>query len=305
MLPAFLACGLGTWAGFLYIGSKARRRSWLWTSALYGVGAIVLWVLFSSVPVDESGETVEGTWQDTVSGVYLFALWGIGILHTLVVHPRWLEWRRRPDPAGLLPVSSPTHPYAVAQPVPVPVPGGVGEPWAEFVRDAEAARLQFRSAAAGVRPGPLRDSLWGLAERIDASVHECRRIAGTGEALAAARRGIDVTGIDEELAQAQGRRAERLDDERLAATIAALEAQRSTAARMDEVIDDTVSRLRLLDARLGEAVARMLELSAQSVAAGADPSVLALSSDVDSLVGDLEALRQAVEETHTPDALHP
>jgi ABC-type phosphate transport system auxiliary subunit len=69
---------------------------------------------------------------------------------------------------------------------------------------------------------------------------------------------------------------------------------------MDEVIDDTLSQLRLLDARLGEAVVRMLELSAQAEVALAVPQ---LSSEVDDLVTDLEALRQAVEETHAVDVL--
>jgi hypothetical protein len=42
-------------------------------------------------------------------------------------------------------------------------------------------------------------------------------------------------------------------------------------------------------------VVRALELSAQ---ASVDASASSLSSDVDSLVTDMEALRQALEETH-------
>jgi hypothetical protein len=46
---------------------------------------------------------------------------------------------------------------------------------------------------------------------------------------------------------------------------------------------------------MGEAVVRALELSAQATA---PDSALSLSSDVDGMVTDLEALRQALEETH-------
>ena len=46
---------------------------------------------------------------------------------------------------------------------------------------------------------------------------------------------------------------------------------------------------------MGEAVVRALELSAQ---ASADASVSTLSTDVDTMVSDMEALRQAMEETH-------
>jgi hypothetical protein len=61
------------------------------------------------------------------------------------------------------------------------------------------------------------------------------------------------------------------------------------------VVEDARSQLRLLDARMGEAVVRALELSAQ---ASVDASVSSLSTDVDGMVTDMEALRQALEETH-------
>jgi len=55
-------------------------------------------------------------------------------------------------------------------------------------------------------------------------------------------------------------------------------------------------RLQLLDARLDEAVARAVELSLN-----ADVGALGgLGSDVDAVVGDMEALRQALEETNRP-----
>ena len=62
---------------------------------------------------------------------------------------------------------------------------------------------------------------------------------------------------------------------------------------MDEVILDTRDRLRLLNARLDEAVARAYELSVQA----SDVADLSgLGDDVDGLVLEMEALRQGLEE---------
>ena len=64
--------------------------------------------------------------------------------------------------------------------------------------------------------------------------------------------------------------------------------------RLDRVIDDAEGRLRLLNARLDEATARTIELSVQA----SDVEELGgLGQDVDAMVEEMEALRQAVEET--------
>ncbi len=67
---------------------------------------------------------------------------------------------------------------------------------------------------------------------------------------------------------------------------------------MDAVVNDAQDRLRLLDARLDEAAARAVELSVEA----SDEGMLGLSSDVDDVVTDMEALRQALEETSNPPA---
>ena len=67
--------------------------------------------------------------------------------------------------------------------------------------------------------------------------------------------------------------------------------QRDTAARLDGVIDRAQSELRLLDARLDEAVARTLELSAHASTGAAAAS--GLGADVDSLVTEMESLAGA------------
>ena len=76
-----------------------------------------------------------------------------------------------------------------------------------------------------------------------------------------------------------------------------LQAQLDSTSRIIGVARDARARLQLLDARLDEAVARAVELALSSEDAAA---VGGLGSDVDAVVGDMEALRQALEETNRP-----
>ena len=68
--------------------------------------------------------------------------------------------------------------------------------------------------------------------------------------------------------------------------------QLASAQRLETTINDARDRLRLLDARMDEAVARAIELSVR----GGDVELGGLGNDVDGLVGDMEALRQGLEE---------
>lgn len=179
-------------------------------------------------------------------------------------------------------------------------PFTLNEPWRGFVQDALAARSRFREASERTRSGPLRDTLRGVASRLEDGVSECWRIARQGESLVQSRRNINTSTIDRELAEAESAATAKPDDEIWARTLESLRAQRATADRMDVVIEKARSELRLLDARMGEAVVRALELSAQTYLD--TDSASSLSSDVDGMVTDLEALRQALEETHGPGA---
>ena len=172
------------------------------------------------------------------------------------------------------------------------------EPWRRYVQEALQARNRFDEAVGRTRPGPLRDHLADIAERMRTGVEECWLIAKRGQALVDARRGIDLADVDRQLAEvadAQGAGPDTTTpDPSLARVAQSLEAQRATAARLDRVIGQAHSELRMLDARLDEAVARTLELSAHSAA---DATVEGLGSDVDALVTEMESLRQALEET--------
>jgi hypothetical protein len=167
------------------------------------------------------------------------------------------------------------------------------EPWRRFVQDALQARNRFAESVGRTPSGPLRERLDEIAARMQTGVEECWMIAKRGQALVRARRGIDLPGVERQLAQLGS--GETGADPSADAVLQSLQVQRATAERLDGVIGRTESQLRLLDARLDEAVARTLELSAHAGVEAA--AVSGLSIDVDSLVTDMEALRLALEET--------
>jgi hypothetical protein len=79
-----------------------------------------------------------------------------------------------------------------------------------------------------------------------------------------------------------------------------LQSQLGSADRIQKVAYDARDRLRVLNAQMDEAVARAVELSLKAT----DIAALGgLSQDVESLVVELESLRQALDETSgTPGA---
>jgi hypothetical protein len=310
LLFGILSCGLFVWAGFMWIGSRYGRADWWRWAAFYG-GCAALTLLITSWGTAVDDGTGTSVWQDVFVVPYFVLL--AGVVHQIALHVQQTGQRRAAllagralpgpmrygPPSTYRPVAAQPHPQPMPAPPPPPPPAAP-EPWAGFVRSAEQARVRFRAAAARVRPGPLYETIEDLAARIDASVGECRRIATRGKVLAEARAGIDTARLDQNLAAAEARHEAEPDDERDAGTVVALRSQRATAERLDRVIEDTIDQLRLLDARFGDAVARMLELSAQAEIAARVPE---LSGDIDGLLTDLEALRLAVEETEALDVV--
>jgi hypothetical protein len=175
-------------------------------------------------------------------------------------------------------------------------PFTLSDPWRRYVVEAQEARKRFDQAVRRAESGPLRDRLKEIGERLEVGVRECWRIARHAETLTEARRTIDVRRITWELQQVAPRARGRNPDPSVAATVEALQAQLATASRMDQTLADAESRLRLLDARLDEAVTRAVELSVQAQ----DLTDLAgLEGEVDSVVTDMEALRLALRETES------
>ncbi|MCU1453940.1 MAG: hypothetical protein JWN46_2086 [Acidimicrobiales bacterium] len=174
-------------------------------------------------------------------------------------------------------------------------PFGVNEPWRNFVVGALLARTRFGKALTTMRPGPLREHLTEIGGRIDDAVDEVWRIARRGQLLADARKQVDDTNARWQLQQLQTTSSSQPDPSGTAAqTAEALQSQIATAARMDGLLSETRSRLQLLDARLDESVTRAIELSVQAdTPSQLDPLV----QDVDGIVTEMEALRQALDDT--------
>lgn len=175
-------------------------------------------------------------------------------------------------------------------------PFGVGEPWRKFVSEALQSQRRFAEAIRGMAGGPLQERLVEIGGRLDTGVEEVWEIARRGHLLAQARKRLDPAAAQYELGQVveENREHAWVEDSPVAQTARALQAQIDTAARMDGVIRDTVNRLRLMDARMDEMVTRAVELSVQ---AQSSDDLGGLGADVDGLVTEMEALRQALDET--------
>lgn len=175
-------------------------------------------------------------------------------------------------------------------------PFTLGDPWNRLVQDALAAQRQFDDAVRRARGGPLKERLDEIAQRIDDGVADCWRIAQSGNALADARRRIDVPAAERDLAEV--RATSSPDNPTTRQTVAAIEAQLQSAQRLDKTITDTRDHLRLLNARLDEAVSRSIELSVGTTTGG---GLAAVESDVSAITSELEALRQALDTTAAVD----
>jgi hypothetical protein len=134
------------------------------------------------------------------------------------------------------------------------------DPWRSFVQDAQQASARFGRIIDTVRGGPLRDRLDDVNGRVHDGVLACWRIAQSGYQL------------HKTLLQVADTESESVD-------------------RMRARELDTQQKLATLTKNLDEAVARAAEL-----ATGQLDGLDAMADDIDSVVGDLEALRQAIAE---------
>jgi hypothetical protein len=172
------------------------------------------------------------------------------------------------------------------------VPAGrLGEPWRTYATQAEAAKKRFDEVVATVPTGPLRERLQQLSGRLDDGIQESWRIARRGHELDGAIGKIDTASAQLEVAELRQAIGDRPPSAAEAETIEALEAQLASAQRLGALATRSRDRLRLLDARFDELVARTVEVSVGS----GDTDVL--RNDVDGLVTELESLRLALDET--------
>lgn len=178
-------------------------------------------------------------------------------------------------------------------------PRSLTSPWREFMVDALAAQGRFRQSLQTVPPGPLRDTLIAIGQRLDSGVAESWAIARRGAALDAAIGALDRPAILADRARIE--ESSWTDATARADAMASIVAREDTATRLSAVAADARDRLQLIDAKLDEAVARAIELSLASDTASAS----GLGSDVESIVSEMESLRLALEETTGTVSLPP
>jgi hypothetical protein len=176
-------------------------------------------------------------------------------------------------------------------------PFTLSEPWRRYVQGSLSAQGRFQRAVEAAPEGPLRDHLADISRRLEHAIQEVWSVASAGDRIDAGLTPLDATGARAQLA--------RLDNDpagaETEATREALEARLATAERMQQVSTEARDRLRLLDARLNELVARGAELSVS----GRVSLTSGLGDDVDSLVSETEALRQALDEAERTDGGPP
>ncbi|HEV2811175.1 MAG TPA: hypothetical protein VGV93_12365 [Acidimicrobiales bacterium] len=169
-------------------------------------------------------------------------------------------------------------------------PFTVGERWRPFVRGALQASARYRRTVEGVDPGPLRDRLEEIGAMVDSGVRECWRVARRGHELDDAVSALDAPGTRARLARIEEGTGGDADQ----SVARSLRARLSTAERLAGVAGEARERLRVLQARLDEAVARATELALAQGGTGLDAG--ALGGDIEHLVDDLEALRAGLDE---------
>ena len=167
-------------------------------------------------------------------------------------------------------------------------PFSVSEPWRQFVQRAQRSERDLERIIDTVAPGPLRDRLATILDRLDGGVQETWRIARRGDAIDDTVRQLDPVRLRSRLAQIQAQSTDSPGD---AAAVEALERQLSSVERLQAQSTATVESLQLTQLRVEELVGRAAEVSI----GGADTD--AYANDVDELVVELEALRQAIDET--------
>ena len=163
-------------------------------------------------------------------------------------------------------------------------PFAVQEPWRQFVQGAQRSAVKLHQTVEAVRAGPIHDRLASIVTKLDHGLDETWQIA---------RRGHDIDQLVHRLEPAALRsKLEMLQQLGATEAIASVEGQLESVDRLKAQSSNTANTLRLAQTRLEELVARAAEVS---VGAG---DTDAYEHDVEDLVVELEALRQAVQETH-------
>ena len=186
-------------------------------------------------------------------------------------------------------------------------PYAVPEPWRQYVRQAQSAQQRFDSSVATWSAGPLRDRLIQLQPRLAAGVNEVWVVAQRGAALGGTAAGSghlsvaqpSVVQLSTELRRVQAEQQRTRGSDRqqaLARSEEAIAAQLRAAHRTEEAKNEVLDRLRLLTARLDEAVTQLLELGLEQAGGSVEVSADAATGSIDALLDDIGALHEGLRE---------
>ncbi len=200
--------------------------------------------------------------------------------------------------AGLAGVAAYAGSVALALPKGAPVarvdPFALSEPWRQIMQGAQSAGRKLRVTVDGAADGPLKQKLVEIAEQVDHGLAEVWKVAQRGDEIDGAVRHLDPTALRSKLSTLEQRSASSPSPE-VTAAIESVRRQIETADRLTAKSAETATKLRLHQTRLDELVARAAEVRVGAAA----PDTYA--RDVDDLIVQLEALHQAVAETHGPE----
>ena len=176
---------------------------------------------------------------------------------------------------------------------PEPIAGGidpsaVAAAYRAPIADALRARAQFGQLVDTLRPGPLQERLREMTARVDAGVDAVWRSAQNATELERVVATLDPDRVADEL-----KRARRSDADE--SVVAALAARFASTQRLLNALDESRSRLPILEARLGTAVAQAAELTLTPSGPATD-AIDSLERELSSLVTDLDALGAASRE---------
>lgn len=219
---------------------------------------------------------------------------GIGALdHSVVVavvlgalgyggRAAWLAWRR-------------LHPRRTAPPAPVD-PWSVPLPWRPLLADALDAQRRFSEVAGQMPDGPTRERVAPMVARIEASVRAAEVAAKRSASLVSPARTARAESLSVELTTMQRQPLGPSPEARAEhdAHEAALAAQLSALRRAETVSAAGLDQLRLLAARLDDAVTELVELSATQPV---DPATSHGPGSLTGVLDELDALHDGLEQT--------
>ena len=163
----------------------------------------------------------------------------------------------------------------------------VDEPWRSSVVAALQARAQFADVARSVAKGPLRDRIDEIGARVDAGVLASWDTAQRGSQGAKLLASLDPDAITAQLKDAKRRNPDGGPE------VDALTAQFDAVNKLWDGVDSAGEQLRLLDLRLGAAVARVAALA---IAARTPDDLDAADAELTAVVDELGALSSALDD---------